>query len=372
MVKSGYHYQLEIFRTDGSRVGQVAVDPDWSAAEEWARFGALRRGLAGGGEAEGVTCVEPLWHLTIGEPYVRGFRLSVGGSAFPADPIELPPAYLQGLARGSTGAFVERGLLSSGERILYLAAAFPAGETPTKGAGIRFDAEDVSVPLPVSDATLSEVSSGAVLVGDARAEDVPVFVPQTLLDEAAALALQVDAQETGGVLIGHVHRDTSQGDLFVRVTAQIPARHTEATATKLTFTSDTWTEVRAALALRRRGEIMLGWWHSHPSRHWCRNCPPDRQAVCSLARGFFSEDDEALHRAVFAGSHSIALVVNDGVDDQTFSMFGWRRGLVEPRAFGVLGASRPAAQFEPAIRRMEGEACSHEPAPSISALSPTR
>ena len=27
--------------------------------------------------------------------------------------------------------------------------------------------------------------------------------------------------------------------------------------------------VRAVLELRRRQEIHLGWWHSHPVRHWC-------------------------------------------------------------------------------------------------------
>ena len=103
-----------------------------------------------------------------------------------------------------------------------------------------------------------------------------------VLDEARELTLSVTGKETGGVLIGQLHRDPGLGVLFAEVTAQIPARHVEANATKLSFTAATWTEVQAALDLRTRGESMLGWWHSHPVREWCKDCPEEKRRQCSL------------------------------------------------------------------------------------------
>ena len=358
MVTSGYRYTLDLFRKDGSRIGQAAIDVDWTTAEEWVRFEALRRGRRSAMDPGTTTTIDPVWHETIGAPYISGFRVSLCDGAPAAEAGELTTAHLQALARAATTLFVERGTLAAGERIVYLAAAFPAREEPPNGSALAFDAEEVSVPLPLPEASLADVSNDAVFAGDSSAEDVPVFVPEGILDETAFLARQVEGKETGGILIGHVHRDHDSGDLFVRVTAQIPARHTEASATRLTFTPETWTDVRAALALRRRDEIMVGWWHSHPIRHWCKDCPPERQAVCGLARGFFSEDDHALHRTVFSRAYCIALVVNDGAGDPTFSLFGWRRGLVASRGFGILGASRPAAAFENHGSQVEGESCS--------------
>jgi hypothetical protein len=105
---------------------------------------------------------------------------------------------------------------------------------------------------------------------------------------------------------------------------------------KLTFTPEAWAATDAAIRLRNQGEIHLGWWHSHPIRAWCQNCPAERQAVCRYNDEFFSEHDAALHRAVFPRSYSVALVVNDrAAGDLTHSMFGWWMGQIAPRGFHV-------------------------------------
>jgi hypothetical protein len=170
------------------------------------------------------------------------------------------------------------------------------------------------------------------LMGEAHKEDAPVFIPRQVFEEASAITRQAGAKETGGILIGHLRRDPEAAEIFLEVTAQIPARDAEADLTSLKFTPEVWTEVRAAIELRRRGEIMLGWWHSHPVREWCRECPIERQQKCAMASEFFSAHDRHLHRTVFPGAHSIALVANDtATDEVTFSAFGWRRGVIEPR-----------------------------------------
>ena len=339
-----YRYTLELFRPDGTAVGQVALDEplaiDWVPAEEWVRFQAIRRsGASGGGRGEIATpSVEPIWHTKLREPYLAGFRVSVStGDTVTAS--EFGTDYFRSLVERATVHFVAKGALTEGERVVYVAAAFPraAQRVAAQHAGVT--AHDVSVPLRLRDSRLDEFARGCPAVGAASADDMPVLVPQQVLDEAASLARGAGECETGGILIGHLHRDAASRDVFAEITAQIPARHTAATSSRLTFTAETWTDVRAAIALRRSDEAMLGWWHSHPVRVWCRNCSTEKQAVCPLAAGFFSEQDRALHRAVFPAAYSVGLLVNDVSWGPTFSLFGWQRGVLAPRGFLLTGAT---------------------------------
>ena len=74
-------------------------------------------------------------------------------------------------------------------------------------------------------------------------------------------------------------------------------------------------------------------------REWCKgkSCTPEAQKTCHLAKDFFSADDDAVMRAAFPRAYSIAIVANDtAFTDLTFSMFGNREGLTQPRGFYVL------------------------------------
>ena len=193
--------------------------------------------------------------------------------------------------------------------------------------------------LPVEQSCLQNFQAVAVAAGsdEGGEQDLPVFLPQRALKEASALAQAAGAQETGGVLIGHLLHDPTVPESFVEVTAQVPAQHTEASSTKLTFTAQTWTQVRSILELRRKNELLCGWWHSHPVKEYCSKCPLEAQKQCKLAAGFLSEDDRALHRAVFSRAYSLALVVNVvSFSEPTVSLFGWRNGLLESRSYQVI------------------------------------
>ena len=61
---------------------------------------------------------------------------------------------------------------------------------------------------------------------------MPVFLPQRVLDEAAALTRAERGRETGGVLIGNLRHDPAVPDIFAEVTAQISAEHTRGDAVK--------------------------------------------------------------------------------------------------------------------------------------------
>jgi len=340
MSASGYRYVIELFREDGSPLGQASVNVDWGPAEECARFEALRRGQLTEGDPGRVSSIEPLW-LEDTEPRVEGFRINFetrDGQCV----TDFSTRYFKALATQASAHFVERGKLQPGDKIRFLVSAFQQQEEAAL-SGLQLSTEEIAPAIPIRIRSLQEFLERAERRGQNDGYDIPVFMPTQVLEEAAALTRQIEAKETGGILIGHLHRDHKSGDLFAEITAQIHARHTESELTRLTFTAQTWTEVRMALELRKRDEIMLGWWHSHPVREWCKSCAPERQRVCAMAGDFFSAHDQAMHRTIFPRAYSVALVVNDvQADDVTFSAFGWRNGLIETRGFAVTRAAPPA------------------------------
>ena len=211
-------------------------------------------------------------------------------------------------------------------RILTVLSAVLLALTPTIGAA------DMAPLL-----RCAEPDSG--LAGGASTTPHPdpllrVFVPRSLLDEVTRLGRAAGNLETGGILLGSLLRDRG-GEIFVRLSAQIPAAHTVATQGSLRFTPATWASVDAAIRLRASDEMALGWWHSHP--FFCAQCPPERRALCPLASPVFSEADRALHREVFQMPWNVALLLSFLDDDNpSYDLFSWQRGAIEALRFYVI------------------------------------
>ena len=51
---------------------------------------------------------------------------------------------------------------------------------------------------------------------------------------------------------------------------------------------------------------------------------------------FFSSDDCALHRTVFALPHQLGLLISDRNGSLVPAVFGWRKGTIVQRAFHVM------------------------------------
>jgi len=336
-MKNDYQYALMLCREGPTALGQVSPKIDWEPAREWTAFGALRHGQLLPDETISEGVVQPLWHSRLGEPYIEGFRVTLEARHAQQVTADFTKAYFNELAKRAASLLIQQGVLQKGESFKFLVMAYPRPEQKQAESKLLFTTEDAGTDLTVTDAALAEFASRGTLQGTVHVDDMPLYVPQRVLTEAVALSKMAGAKETGGILIGRLVRDVSVPEVFAEVTAQIPALHTKATLTSLTFTADTWTDVRAALDLRRKGEVMLGWWHSHPVREWCKACTVESQKECAMSHDFFSEHDRALHRTIFPRAYSVGLVVNDQAgDDATFSMFGWRRGLIEARGFHVV------------------------------------
>ncbi len=333
---------VEVYRQDATTlVGQVPIDVDWLPAAECARFEAVRRSTEGAAVlGSGSLDAHAVWHETLEKPYVSGFRVPVDGDVNDAPLFGLD--YFKTQAHKAGSKLVESGDLQEGESFSYLVyVQARASEKPR--AGRRFAVESDTQTLALRGASRVELDDGAALCGEHAEGDVPVYVPQRVLDETADALQRAGTDETGGVLVGHLCRDADDGGVFGHVTDQVPAPHTEASTTKLTFTPQTWTALDGIVRMRGEGELMLGWWHTHPARAWCSQCPIESRMKCPRSGEFFSEDDALLHRTVFSRAYSLALVVSDSyADGLTYPMFGWRRGRIERRGFHVIGAASSA------------------------------
>lgn len=333
---------MELFRKDGDAVGHVEIAADWQPAIECARLTGLRTRGVWAADASAARALDPLWHEERGEPYVRGFRVqfvSVNGTAWHED---FTTAYFRDVARAATASLAERGALAAGDDVLYRVLAYAQPPAPAQRESDALVTSDVPVALPMREVGFAPLVSESVAAhGDLHEGDFEVFVPGTVLEEAEALTRTAGDVETGGVLIGFVDRDVDRRDIAVEITALVPARHTVGHATSLTFTSDTWTDVRHAVALRNRGEQLVGWFHSHPQLAWCRKkgCSPEAQAQCASAAGFFSVEDVSLHRTVFPRAYTVALVMTHSIAGVRPRLFGWRAGRVQPRGYRILAQS---------------------------------
>jgi len=350
MHSISYRYVLELLREDGKPIARVPASADWEPATECARFTALRHGRLSAAEEGSDLSVLPVWHETSGPPYLSGFQVCIDANGSGPITSDFPITYWHELAQDAGSLLVTRGTLRADERFFYRVLAYECDAATEDRPADSFLVEKVSPPLPVTPGDLSEYLSGSTRFGPQEAGDMPVVIPPQVLSETASLAKGADGLETGGVLIGHLHRDESIPEIFARVTAQVPARHTTSSSTRLRFTAETWADVRAAIALRSSAEIRLGWWHSHPVRHWRdhENEAGNADAAGCSAGDFFSAEDCALHRTVFPAAYSVGLVVSDvrraSADWTTaWSLFGWRSGVIQARGFNLLAEDRAVA-----------------------------
>jgi hypothetical protein len=342
--QNDYQFVLELFKPGPQSVGRALITVDWEPAIQCAEFEAMREGRLP--PIYGVTqCgLEPVWNEDVGEPLVAGFRFAFKSTSLAVAEHEralcskvFGTNYFADAAATAAAEFKQRGLVEEDENMSYQLLAF-AKETDQseQQPALTFETEDLVQALALGASSLPRARADAEATGETAEELMPAFVPASVLAEIAELSRKTEAKETGGILIGHLHRDENEEEIFATITTQLPAQHTEAELMKLTFTSETWTEVRNAIALRRRNEIMLGWWHSHPARAWCKDCSEESQRECRYARGFFSAHDRALHRTMFPRAYSLALVVNDvGFAPASFSLFGWKDGAIAERDFYV-------------------------------------
>jgi proteasome lid subunit RPN8/RPN11 len=176
-----------------------------------------------------------------------------------------------------------------------------------------------------------------------RPEDFPVLIPRRVVEEAVEEAQRAPEREVGGVLLGHLRRDQDNGELYLEVTALVPAEETEATELSVTFTPATWARAREVIAVRGEGETFVGWMHSHPFR-FCQECPLPVPKECLDKVLFYSSDDEFLMELSFARPFMVGLLaaveprLETALGHLPVKLYGWNKGVIETRGFEVIDA----------------------------------
>jgi len=356
MSEIEYQYAIEYSSEQGERLGSVSIEPDWSPARECAQFTAIRKGIIPPVLRDGTGSIEPVWDAELGAPVLSAARVVVAAEQGDETVCEEIPsaAYFNQSARTGSAEMVERGLLERGDAFRYKVCAYPSSapgaDSSAPDADLigskpsAFSVEEIFEQLPLEDQRIEPFLDAATAWGDdADASDMRVFIPQHVMDAVIEKSGEVGDVETGGVLVGKLHRCTSSSEIFLEVTAQIPAAHTDSSAAQLTFTADSWAAAQAAIELRNRDELMCGWWHKHPD--FCRKCPEESRRVCALSRPFFSSEDIHMHGTIFPRAFHVALLASDhGRESLDLSLFGWRHGMVVSRGCDVLGVAENAAK----------------------------
>lgn len=341
MWQSDYQYYATLSTPDDGHIAEVRLDVDWIPALRWAEFERYQKGVVVNA-CPAPPMIEPVWEPESTPPFITGAMIHHGeerveGSSFPL-------SYFSAAISEASSQLITSGKLFVGQEFAYqiyaLADKQPRGSVDSGVDIVAVDEPPSTEPADLAsllawvetgiDIDSGEDSSGLQTVTDA----MPVFVSRSVLDEARALGQAACDVETGGILVGKLLRD-SNGTLFSRVTAQIPAEHTRATRESLRFTPATWVSVDAAIRLRARDEIPLGWWHSHP--FFCHQCPQASRAVCPLSVPMFSAADRALHREIFQKPWSMGLLLSFlGQEQPSYDIFAWVHGQIEAINFSIL------------------------------------
>lgn len=351
MVHSDHRYALSLYLDDGTPAGEVPVaNMDWVPATEAAWLAGVRCGeLPPDGALESRT-VEPVWDSRSGPPRVESIRATVAEEGGGRGRCEVPITYFADPATQASAMLVKKGTLKEGDLFRYSVSAFPGQDRRKVESRIRVD--PVTPRLPIRESRLADFVARSRWLGAPDGPDgqVPVFIPARIVEAVVDQARQAGAVETGAIFVGNVHRDASVPDLFIEVTASIPAKHTRPEATRLVFTPDTWQAVEDAIDLRGMDESHLGWAHSHPSgeQDGAQEKQEEHKSKGSGQTGlFFSADDCQMHRTCFPRAYSIALVVAGSQSQMETALFGWSNGVIRSRGFYELQEARPVSPQRP-------------------------
>lgn len=99
--------------------------------------------------------------------------------------------------------------------------------------------------------------------GEIEPDDVKVYIKQDVYRALEKYALVDVEHERGTILLGDYCKDL--GKVHVIISNYIEARYTDASASTLTFTHETWDYVYKEQGAKYPDKKIVGWQHTHPS-----------------------------------------------------------------------------------------------------------
>lgn len=99
-------------------------------------------------------------------------------------------------------------------------------------------------------------------IGEIENDDVKVYIHQDVYKEMEKYASSDTAHELGTIMIGEYSED--MGKMHVVISEFIYAKYTDASASTLTFTHETWDYVHREHDEKYPDKKIIGWQHTHP------------------------------------------------------------------------------------------------------------
>jgi proteasome lid subunit RPN8/RPN11 len=338
-----YCFRLEFLKDRSARVHEVTLaHADFDRAVEATFFDGLRRGAFTDYDPQlDRARIEPSFvRSRDGSPRTHGFTVVLPTPSGGEHRQTFDILFFKGMGRRIAAELAVAGRVPDGSTLHYQLAAYRDEADRPAAGGLAIELEAAAPSIPIAQG--SRKAFGTTQAWDQpTAEDFPVLLPRHVLQEAVDEARRAPEREVGGVLLGHLRRESDKGDLFLEVTCLVPAEETQATDVSVTFTHATWARVREVAAWRGEGEIFVGWVHSHPFR-FCAECPLPVPAECVAKVLFYSSDDEFLMETSFARPFMVGLLsaveprLETALGHLPVRLFGWKNGAIEARGFEVI------------------------------------
>lgn len=115
------------------------------------------------------------------------------------------------------------------------------------------DANSSNVQLPLNFLSFGEIEN----------DDVKVYIKQDVYKALEKYALQDVEHERGTIILGDYAEEL--GKTHVIISNYIEAKYTDASASTLTFTHETWDYVHKEHDAKFSDKKIVGWQHTHPS-----------------------------------------------------------------------------------------------------------
>lgn len=115
------------------------------------------------------------------------------------------------------------------------------------------DNDNDSIQLPLNFLSLGEIEN----------DDVKVYIKQDVYKSLEKLASSDTTKELGSIILGDYSEDL--GKTNVVISDFIEAKYTDASASTLTFTHETWDYVHKEHEKKFSDKKIVGWQHTHPS-----------------------------------------------------------------------------------------------------------
>ena len=144
--------------------------------------------------------------------------------------------------------------------------------------------------------------------GEIENDDVKIYIKQDVYKALEKYALADTAHERGTIILGDYCEE--MGKTHVVISNFIEAKYTDASASTLTFTHETWDYVHKEQDAKYPSKKIVGWQHTHPSYGI-----------------FLSNFDLFIHENFFNLPFQVAYVIDPIQNLRGF--FQWKNGKIE-------------------------------------------